>query len=105
MSVAKKSNRQRLLKIAAAVLGGAAVLYFLVGGGEYGTLDLIKQKSRFDKLEREVGELEARVDSLRAEYRAITSDKARLERIARERYGMVKGDKELLYYIIEDSAR
>jgi cell division protein FtsB len=37
------------------------------------------------------------VDSLRTWKRALTSDPAVQERIAREEFGMVRGEKEILY--------
>lgn len=91
----------RRVGIGAAVV---AVTYFLVGGGEYGTIDLMKQRTRFDRLQNDVSVLEARVDSLRREHKALTTDRARLERVARERHGMVRGDRELLYYFVNDSS-
>lgn len=100
----KSRERKELVKRIGIAVGGVVVLYYLFGGGEYGTLDLIKQRSRYKTLAAEVSSLEARVDSLRTEYRLITTDRSRLEEIARERYGMVKGDKELIYYFFEDSA-
>ena len=80
--------------------GGAVVVgVFTIQGGEYGTLDLWSQKDVKANLESEVSQLERDVDSLRAEYKVLTTDNARLERIAREEFGMVRGDKELLYWV------
>jgi cell division protein FtsB len=45
------------------------------------------------------------VDSLRAELKAVTSDPVRLERMAREEWGMVRGEKELLYRMRTDTSR
>ena len=101
--MAKRSTRKgdtpgkRLLRRVAIASGRVAALAFLVEGGEWGTFDLMKQRTRFERLEAEVKRLEHDVDSLRAEYKAVTTDKVRLERIARERFGLVHGDKELLY--------
>jgi cell division protein FtsB len=41
------------------------------------------------------------VDSLERRKRAIRTDAAAQERIAREEFGMVKGEKELLYRFAE----
>jgi len=46
-----------------------------------------------------VEQLEREVDSLRADYRLLRTDRARLERVAREEFGMVRGDKEILYKV------
>jgi hypothetical protein len=37
------------------------------------------------------------VDSLKKEAHAVMTDRATQERIAREQYGMVRGDKEIMY--------
>jgi cell division protein FtsB len=79
--------------------GGIAVLVFTIEGGEYGTRDLWTQSSRKAKLDADVAQLKLEVDSLRQELKVLKTDDARLERIARERYGMVKGSKELLYWV------
>ncbi len=76
-----------------------AVLFFTVEGGEYGTLDLWSQKGRRAQLEAEVVQLKIDVDSLRREIKAFKTDDARLERVAREEWGMVKGGKEILYWV------
>ncbi len=87
-----------LLRLALCALA-AAVLFFTVEGGEYGTLDLWSQKGRRAQLEAEVAQLKIDVDSLRRELKAFKTDDARLERVAREEWGMVKGGKELLYWV------
>ena len=80
---------------------GAAAAIFAVEGGEYGTLDLLDQRSRKRRLVREIDSLEKRVDSLRAYHRRLMTDPALQERIAREEFGMVRGDKEILYRFAE----
>jgi cell division protein FtsB len=76
-----------------------AVLVFTVEGGEYGTRDLWSQQARKAQLDADVAQLKSEVDSLRAELKVLATDDARLERIAREKWGMVKGQKELLYWV------
>ena len=77
---------------------------FAFEGGEYGTRDLLSRTDRRERLEAEVARLQASVDSLRAELEAVERDPAVLERIAREEYGMVKGDRELLYRFADEDA-
>jgi cell division protein FtsB len=84
------------------VLGALAVVFFAFEGGEYGTRDLLSRTSRRAALELEVQQLQMVVDSLKRETRSVDSDLATLERIAREEYGMVKGDRELLYRFADD---
>ena len=80
-----------------AVLAAAAV--FAVVGGEYSTFDLMRQKRERGRLERTVDSLQHVVDSLRAYRRRLQTDAALQERLAREEFGMVRGEKELLYRI------
>jgi cell division protein FtsB len=75
----------------------AAVLAFAIQGGEYGTTDLLRQRARKRAAEADIRSLQRDVDSLRLWKRALTSDPAVQERIAREEFGMVRGDKEILY--------
>lgn len=100
-STATRKKRRIPLSVqrAAIVVGIVLAFIFLVEGGEWGTVDLFRQQRRLEHLRAEVAQLEREVDSLRAEYKSITTDPKRLERIARERYGMVRGSKELLYWI------
>jgi cell division protein FtsB len=80
--------------LAVAIL---AALAFAVQGGEYGTSDLAKQRARKQRLQAAIDSLRREVDSLDRWKRALGSDPAVQERIAREEFGMVRGDKELLY--------
>jgi cell division protein FtsB len=75
----------------------ALALYFAVQGGEYSTRDLFVLRSRTGTLEREVDSLQRQVDSLGRFLRLVKGDSATQERIAREEFGMVRGDKEILY--------
>jgi cell division protein FtsB len=74
-----------------------AVLVFALQGGEYGTSDLLTLRDRRARLVRRIDSLEKAVDSLEKYRRAIATDPRLQERIAREEFGMVRGDKELLY--------
>ena len=76
------------------VIGG--VVYALQGG-EYSSVDLWRQRQFKQKLQRETDSLARVVDSLKKEANAVLNDRATQERIAREQYGMVRGDKEILY--------
>ena len=74
---------------------------FAVQGGEYGTSDLFQQRTRRARLRAAVDSLRREVDSLAALRRAVATDPALQERIAREEFGMVRGEKELLYRFAE----
>src|SRR5512132_3603763 len=75
----------------------AVALFFAVQGGEYSTRDLYVLHRRTGNLTQEVDSLQRQVDSLGRFLRLIKSDSATQERIAREEFGMVRGDKEILY--------
>ncbi|HEU5184685.1 MAG TPA: septum formation initiator family protein [Gemmatimonadaceae bacterium] len=98
--MAKSAARARWKRVVlgAAVIG---VVVFAVQGGEYGTWDLVRQQSRRERLQSRIDSLTRIVDSLERRRRAIRTDPAAQERIAREEFGMVKGDKELLYRFAE----
>jgi cell division protein FtsB len=87
------------------VLSGiVAALAFAVQGGEYGTTDLMRQKRRRSVLVRTNDSLQHLVDSLKQYKRRLETDPALQERIAREEFGMVRGNKELLYRFAEPGA-
>ncbi|WP_310569052.1 septum formation initiator family protein [Gemmatimonas sp.] len=94
-----------LMKRVAWGVGALAVLVYAIEGGEYGTSDLLTQRDRKAALAQNVDMLVEDVDSLRAELKAVTSDPVRLERMAREEWGMVRGEKELLYRMRTDTSR
>lgn len=82
------------------------VAYFAIEGGEYGTSDLLRQRARDRDLRRAIDSLTRHVDSLKRYKRALATDIRLQERIAREEFGMVRGEKEILYRFAEprDSA-
>ena len=84
-------------------LVSTAALLFAVEGGEYGTRDLIRQRRRKVHLTTAIDSLTRVVDSLRRYDSLVEHDPATQERIAREEFGMVRGDKELLYRFIDST--
>lgn len=97
MSNPRMSDRLRLLLWAA---GWTLALWFAVQGGEYSTLDLLRQRRQHTRLVRETDSLSRIVDSLKQQKQRVLTDPRTQERIAREQFGMVRG-KELLYRIVE----
>jgi cell division protein FtsB len=75
----------------------AIAAYFAVQGGEYSTKDLFVLNRRSANLARQVDSLQRQVDSLGRYLKLVKNDSATMERIAREEFGMVRGDKEMLY--------
>ena len=90
---------RRLLTRGAWVAAGVAVLALLVQGGEYGTMDLLNSRARRDLVRANLARQRIVLDSIKAEYKTVTTDPVRLEQMARERFGMVQGDKEMLYWV------
>src|SRR5919201_6867257 len=96
--------RSREGRTATRVVGGMvllAVVAFAVQGGEYGTTDLFRQRAKKRHIQASIDSLQRQVDSLSRLKRAILTDPALQERIAREEFGMVRGDKEVLYRFAE----
>jgi hypothetical protein len=95
---AKARARLRTIVKAALVVGA---IVFAIEGGEYGTSDLLKQRARERRLRAEIDSLSRVVDSLGRYKRRVETDPKLQERIAREQFGMVRGNKELLYRFAE----
>jgi cell division protein FtsB len=94
--VAPSPQARRRVLLALWVVGGAAAAWFAVQGGEYGTVDLLRQRGQHARLDQEIDSLERVVDSLTALKRRVLTDPKTQERIAREEFGMIRGN-ELLY--------
>jgi cell division protein FtsB len=67
-----------------------------VFGGEYGVADSLKLRRERAREADRLATLKAQVDSLKARADSLEHDPEALERLARERYGLIK-DGERLY--------
>ena len=76
-------------------------LLFAVQGGEYSTLDLVRQRREHVRVLASLDSLTRVVDSLRQYRDRLLHDPKLQERVAREDFGMVRGRKELLYRFAE----
>lgn len=92
----------KLRKLILPLAAGAAAYYALFGG-EYSLLELHRvereraaEAARLEQVQTENRQLEQRADSLE-------NDRATLERLARERYGMV-GQDERLYRFVDSAS-
>jgi len=83
----------------ATIIGLAAALYFALQGGEYGTLDLLQLRRDEAEERADVLRLQRLVDSLTKAAVAIELDPRVQERVARERFGMIKKG-EFLYRLV-----
>lgn len=104
MAAKKKATRGSLLVRAVIALAVLGVIVFAVQGGEWGTVDLIRQTSRLARVRREVDSLNRDVDSLKKYKQLLQTDPVMQEKVAREEFGMVKGNKEILYRYTEPEA-
>lgn len=77
--------------------------YYAVFGGEYSIFEVRRARAEVEAARAELAELEMRIDSLRARADSLENDPATLERIARERFGMIR-EGETLYRFAQPSA-
>ena len=87
------------------LLGGVAALalYYAVWGGQYSVFDLLTLKRDRLAAEEELARTRREVDSLRAAAARLEKDDATIERVARERFGMVREGEVLYRFVPVDS--
>jgi cell division protein FtsB len=83
----------------AIIAGLAFAIYFALQGGEYGMLDLLQLRREEAEEQGNVARLQHMVDSLGQLAEAIERDPRMQERVARERFGMIKKG-EFLYRLV-----
>jgi cell division protein FtsB len=83
----------------AAVAGLVFALYFALQGGEYGTLDLLQLRREEAEEDANVERLHRMVDSLARLAWAMEHSPRMQERVAREKFGMLKKG-EFLYRLV-----
>jgi cell division protein FtsB len=77
-------------------------LLFALQGGEYSTWDFMTlRREERDEISR-IAELRREVDSLEKEAKAVETDPATQERLARELYGMLRKGEYVYNIIWED---
>ena len=105
LTEADPPRKRRPLFFAIKLAFWAVVAYFFVEGGEYGTSDLKNVRGRISETKAAIDSLRRTVDSLSAQKKDVMTNPAVQERIAREEFGMVKGERELIYHVLRpDSA-
>jgi cell division protein FtsB len=95
----------RLTRRRNIVLGALAIvaLYFALFGGEYSVFEQLRLKHERTREAARLAALRAEVDSLRARADSLENDPAAIERVAREKYGLIR-EGERLYRFGRDSA-
>jgi cell division protein FtsB len=86
----------------AIIAGLVFALYFALQGGEYGTLDLRQLRREAVEESTNVARLQYLVDSLERVATAVERDPRMQERVARERFGMLRPG-EFLYRLVPTS--
>jgi len=102
--VATSPRTRERLRLGFWFVAGTAAVWFAIQGGEYGTVDLLRQRQQRQRLTHEIDSLKRIVDSLRLYKQRVLTDPRTQERIAREEFGMVRG-KELLYRFAEPDSQ
>jgi cell division protein FtsB len=85
----------------ALILGA---LVFALQGGEFSTMDIVRQHRRINELTVGGDSLARIVDSLTRTEKLVRTDTATQVRIAREVFGLVRGD-EVLYRFYTDTTK
>jgi cell division protein FtsB len=96
---------ERLSRYAFRALLGFILLaagYYFVLGGEFSVFDLRELRSEHADVEAHVDSLETTADSLDAWADSLSADSAVIERVAREKHGMIR-DGERVYYFVPDT--
>jgi cell division protein FtsB len=80
----------------------AVIVSIYYGGwaGEYSARDLLRMEGRVEQVRTEADLLTAELESLRALAHNLQGDSASVERVARERLGMIRSG-EMLYRFVE----
>jgi cell division protein FtsB len=82
-----------------------AMAFFALEGGEYGTTDLLRLKKQVRAEQADIVRLRLEVDSLARYERALRTDSATQERVARELYGMIRPGERLYQVVPADSTQ
>ena len=77
-----------------------AAAYYALWGGTYSAFDLRRLRAEHAEEQARLEVAQSRVDSLRTLATRLERDPATIERVARERFGMIR-DGELLYRFVE----
>jgi len=95
----------RRLRLRHALAAGALALaaYYAVWGGEYTLWDLLRLKKDRAEAAETLARTRREVDSLKARAERLERDPATIERVARERFGMVKEGETLYRFVPVDS--
>ena len=95
-------------RIISWLLRGAVVTiatYYGVWGGEYSVWDLRRLRREVSEETARLARSRAETDSLRTLAHSLERDPAAIERVARERFGMIREGEILVRFVDTDPAR
>ena len=92
----------RLKRVVVPVLLLVAV-YYAVFGGEYSLFELREARAAVEDERTALTDVRHRIDSLSAWVDSLENDPATQERIARERFGMIRDGETLYRFVPADS--
>ena len=90
----------RLLLPAVLLVAG----YYVVFGGKHSLFDVRRARMELEAAAADIGQLRVANDSLRALVDSLETDPAMLERLARERFGLIRDGEVLYLFAPPDSA-
>ncbi len=98
----QRQSRSRFTDLAIVAMLLLAA-YFAIFGGEYSVFELKRLEALEQERAAQLARSEAQIDSLRTVATRLKNDPAQIERVARERYGMIR-EGEILYRFLEPAS-
>ena len=92
---------ERIKRSIVPILLGVAVYYALFGG-EYSLFEVRAARAALESERGQLAVVEQEIDSLRAWADSLEHDLETIERIARERFGMIRDGETLYRFVIAD---
>jgi cell division protein FtsB len=88
----KTINNKLLIRIFIIVISLAALSFLLLN--ENGFLKFLKMKSELRLLNEDIRKAEERIEALDAEIDSLKTSKAKIEKVAREKFNMMKKNEK-----------
>lgn len=96
----KSNPKRRYITVGVIIISGAILFLVFSNHGLFNRFRLINQKSH---LAKDISQLKVKRDSLKKEIELLKTDTLRIERAARENYGMLKKGEEV--YFVEPKSK
>jgi len=99
--IRKKASPHKQILIRTAVFSLTIFLLYSYLGGEFGLLNLLRMQRKRENLKVEKRQLIAEISNLEERFERAQTDTAYIEKLAREKYGLVK-DGEVVIRVPEN---